>query len=91
MNTLENSASAVADLSEKLTEIQPNPYQVAVYERRKQLGLTQQQLADRTGISRPQIANFERGRRDLGTTELALLETALHFKFVPFMNEELAE
>jgi transcriptional regulator with XRE-family HTH domain len=45
--------------------------------RRKELGLTQQQLADRLKISQPCIAQIERGDRSLSLDNLAVWSEAL--------------
>jgi transcriptional regulator with XRE-family HTH domain len=46
--------------------------------RRSELGLTQQQLADASGIERYNIGKIEIGARDVSATEVAFLADALN-------------
>ena len=43
-------------------------------------GMTQQELADRACISRPSVANLERGNQEMAVTRLALLARILGLK-----------
>ena len=45
---------------------------------RKRLNLTQHQLAKRIGLSRPSIANIERGQQNILVHQLYDLASALH-------------
>jgi len=49
-----------------------------VREERRQLGLTQQDLATRAGISRAYLSDIERGRRDISVAVLLCVAGALH-------------
>ena len=49
----------------------------AVYLWRTERGLTQEQLARATGISRPNLSDLERGKRELSLKTLRLLAAAL--------------
>ena len=44
---------------------------------RKEAGLTQQDLAERVGLTRPQVANIEGGRSDVPTRRLIEIAAAL--------------
>ncbi len=50
----------------------------AVYLWRTERRLTQEQLARATGISRPNLSDLERGKRELSLKSLRLLASALH-------------
>ncbi len=51
---------------------------ITISQHRKMLGLTQQQLAEKAGVSRPLIANLETGRLpELGTKKLLRILHAL--------------
>ena len=50
---------------------------VRIRERRRELGLTQESLAERAGLSRPSIANVEAGRQNMGLRQLVSLAGAL--------------
>lgn len=50
----------------------------AVYLWRAERGLTQEQLARETGISRPNLSDLERGKRELSLKTLRALACALH-------------
>lgn len=47
---------------------------------RKQLGMTQQELSERTGIPRTLISRYENGTNHPQTRNRALLEDALHVR-----------
>lgn len=44
---------------------------------RRQQGMTQQDLADRTGLQRNHISRIEQGRNNVGVVTLALLADAM--------------
>ena len=44
---------------------------------RKERGITQQQLADKMGVTKGCISNWERGFRDAGSTEIYRVAEAL--------------
>lgn len=48
-----------------------------IHARRRMLGLTQQQVSEKAGISRAQIANMEAGRTDIPLKTLQRLAGAL--------------
>lgn len=50
-------------------------------ERRKELKLTQQELADKIGKAREWVAKIERGETDLQLSSFLQLSAALGFKF----------
>ena len=58
----------------------------ALRQRRKELGLTQQQAASLAGISRGYLSEIERGRRDLSVTIFLEIARALQLqcRWVPF-------
>lgn len=67
-------------------------YSTQIRQRRVQLGLSQQQLADRTGIDQAEISRIERGV--IGPTELTALKLASalgsHWELVPDDEESRA-
>lgn len=60
-----------------------------VRERRKKLGLTQEELATRCGISRQTLSNLELGKSDFFVGVLGLLERELKCRFILVLNEDL--
>jgi DNA-binding XRE family transcriptional regulator len=56
-------------------------YSNLLKERRRELKMTQQQLADRVGKKRTYIANIERGSVDMQISSFTLLSQALGIKF----------
>jgi transcriptional regulator with XRE-family HTH domain len=48
--------------------------------RRKALGLTQQQLADQTGLTRTYIGQLERGQKNISLLNMLSIARALHVK-----------
>lgn len=62
-----------------LTEETATVGSLILYHRRKK-GLTQDELASQTGVSRPQIANIESGRHDPPLSRLRAFATALGCK-----------
>ena len=59
----------------------------AIKERRKQLGLTQEQLSDQLEISRASLANVETGRQRLLVHQLYRLARGLGVKVVALLPE----
>ena len=59
----------------------------AIKERRKQLGLTQEQLSDQLEISRASLANVETGRQRLLVHQLCRLARGLGVKVVALLPE----
>ncbi len=55
---------------------------------RKRKGYSQEDLAKILGVSRPVIAQIERGKRNLLAVELAVLSQALEFSFEDFWKAE---
>lgn len=55
---------------------------------RTQLGLTQEQLADRSGFSQQYISDLERGRRNPTIVSLYELAQALHATPVDLLTAE---
>ncbi|QYO77136.1 helix-turn-helix domain-containing protein [Devosia salina] len=49
----------------------------AIRSQRDTLGITQDELAQRLGLSRPSIANIEKGRQQISVTQLMNLSAAL--------------
>jgi transcriptional regulator with XRE-family HTH domain len=61
-----------------------------VRELRADRGLTQLQLAERSGISRPSIANVEAGRQNVSLRQLCALATALGVEVADLVAEVTA-
>jgi len=57
---------------------------------RKDAGLTQQQLADALGISQPQLASYEVGRRRVPVSMLPHLARAVRITVEALIDEEAA-
>jgi transcriptional regulator with XRE-family HTH domain len=53
---------------------------VEVYQRRARLGWTQQNLADRCGLTQPEVSDLETGKLVLGERRLARLRAALQWE-----------
>lgn len=64
----------------------------SVYARMKELGINQNQLAERCGMDRSQISRIIAGKQNLTLSTLAKLEVALSFRmdqgFVYHANDE---
>lgn len=52
-----------------------------IRKRRIALGLTQEEVAKRAGISRSHYCKIERGKRDLNIDQLMSISNALHIPF----------
>ena len=50
-------------------------------------GMTQQELADRVLLSRPSVANLERGNQEVPITRLALIARVLHLDLPDLVRE----
>lgn len=48
-----------------------------IYSNRKRVGMTQEQLADKLGISRCQLANIEAGRSRVDAYKMHIIETSI--------------
>lgn len=60
-------------------------YGVILRDRRKELKMTQKELAERVGIARSYIARIEKGETDIQLSSLFRIATALRMSFVPQM------
>lgn len=58
-------------------------YRELLRDRRKQQGLTQQQLADAVGVKRSYIARVEKGETDVQLTSFLRIATVLGIRFAP--------
>lgn len=58
-------------------------YGVILRDRRKELKMTQGELAERTGTARSYIARVERGETDMQLSSLMRIAGALRMSFVP--------
>lgn len=58
-------------------------YGVVLRDRRKQLNMTQQELAEKTGTARSYVARVERGETDIQLSSLLRLADALKMSFAP--------
>lgn len=58
-------------------------YGVILRDRRKELKLTQQQLADQVGTARSYIAKVERGETDIQLSSFFRIANALRIQFSP--------
>lgn len=58
-------------------------YGVILRDRRKELKMTQQQLADRAGTARSYIAKVERGETDMQLSSFFRIANALRIQFSP--------
>lgn len=58
-------------------------YGVILRDRRKELKMTQKELAEKTGMVRSYIARVERGETDLQLSSFLRIADALHITFTP--------
>ena len=58
-------------------------YGVILRDRRKELKMTQKELADKIGTARSYIARVERGETDIQLSSFLRIATALRISFVP--------
>lgn len=58
-------------------------YGVILRDRRKELKMTQQELAEKTGMVRSYIARVERGETDMQLSSFLRLANALRMSFAP--------
>jgi transcriptional regulator with XRE-family HTH domain len=61
-------------------------YQIS--QRRRERGLTQSELAKRSGLPQPNLSNIEKGRQDLTVSTLIRIAHSLGFSPASFFNEE---
>lgn len=66
-----------------------SPVIVELRRRRKVFGLTQQQVAERLGLSRPSVANFEQGNQDMPLSKVEAYAVAVGVRLVPIPREFL--
>ena len=60
-------------------------YGVILRNRRKELKMTQQELAERVGTARSYISRVEKGETDIQLSSLCRIASALRMSFVPQM------
>ena len=58
-------------------------YGVILRDRRKELKMTQSELAEKTGMARSYIARVERGETDMQLSSFLRIANALHIIFTP--------
>ena len=61
-------------------------YRELLRDRRKQQGLTQQQLADAVGVKRSYIARVEKGETDVQLSNFLRIATVLGIQFMPVIH-----
>ena len=61
-------------------------YRDLLRDRRKQLGLTQQQLADAVGVKRSYIARVEKGETDVQLSSFLRIAMVLGIQLVPVLR-----
>lgn len=65
-----------------------------ISEKRIKLGLTQSQLAQKTGLTQAQISDFESGKREMNSSNLEKIISAMGMRFMddnPFMEKAHAQ
>ncbi|MDR2734193.1 MAG: helix-turn-helix domain-containing protein [Spirochaetota bacterium] len=55
---------------------------------RKQLGISQEELAERAGLHRTYIGSVERGERNITLDSLQVIASALNIPFMKLLMEE---
>ena len=60
-----------------------------IKEFRKKLNMTQETLAELTGLTQGQIVRIEQGKTDIGLEQLNLFAKALNVSFLDLLPEEL--
>ncbi len=61
-------------------------YGVILRDRRKELKMTQAELADKVGTARSYIARVERGETDIQLSSLLRIASALRISFIPVFS-----
>lgn len=61
-------------------------YGIILRDRRKELKMTQSELAKKVGTARSYIARVERGETDMQLSSLLRIASALHMSFMPVFS-----